>query len=87
MSIYATNFIVDEETGESKLIKHLNQSRIDRCYAGTPPGKWNRQGKKARLKKKNHPMASLRVKSHRYKFSRGWNSELYVKFRWDQNEI
>ncbi len=48
MSIYATNFIIDEETGEAKLVKHLNQRRIDRCYAGTPPGKWNKTGRKKR---------------------------------------
>lgn len=47
MSIYAKNFIIDE-TGEAKLVKHLNQIRVDRCYAGTPPGKWNKTGKKKR---------------------------------------
>ena len=50
MSIYATNFIIDEETGEAKLVKHLNKARIDRCYAGTPPGKWNKTGRKKRTK-------------------------------------
>lgn len=50
MSIYARNFVMDEETGEPKLIKHLNQKRIDRCYAGTPPGKWNKTGKKRRMR-------------------------------------
>ena len=48
MSIYAQNFVIDIETGEAKLIKHLNKKRIDRCYAGTPPGKWNKTGKKKR---------------------------------------
>jgi hypothetical protein len=52
MSIYATNFIVDEETGEVKLIKHLNKIRVDR---GTSKkggsGKWNKSGIKARENK------------------------------------
>jgi hypothetical protein len=45
MSIYATNYITDEETGKAKLVKHLNQKRIDRNYGGRPPGKWGKTGK------------------------------------------
>ena len=46
MSIYATNFIVDEETGEAKLIKRLNKEKINRRTAFTPPGGWNKKGNK-----------------------------------------
>ena len=50
MSIYATNYTVDEATGEFSLIKHLNKKRIDR---GNKHSKgWNKSGKKARYKKK-----------------------------------
>lgn len=49
MSIYATNFIVDEETGEVKLIKHLNKIRVDRWNVSKRgSGKWNKSGIKAR---------------------------------------
>jgi len=51
MSIYATNYIVDELTGEVKLVKHLNKRRIDRGIGNKTPGGWNKSGKKARLKK------------------------------------
>lgn len=52
MSIYARNYIIDEETGEPKLVKHLNQDRIDRGTARKPTGKWNKNGKNAILKSK-----------------------------------
>jgi hypothetical protein len=49
MSIYATNFIIDEETGEVKLIKHLNKIRVDRgTTSKRGSGKWNKSGIKAR---------------------------------------
>ena len=48
MSIYASNYIVDELTGETKLVKHLNKSRIDRGGWNSTPGGWNKSGKKAR---------------------------------------
>lgn len=51
MSIYATNFIIDEETGEAKLVKHLNKARIDRCTCSIPPGGWNKKGSKQKEKK------------------------------------
>ena len=51
MSIYAKNYVVDEETGEVKLIKHLNQRRIDRNYTWGASGGWNKNGRKARKKR------------------------------------
>jgi hypothetical protein len=51
MSKYAKNFIIDEETGEKKLVKHLNKARIDRKTLNKQPGGWNKTGKKAVLKK------------------------------------
>lgn len=52
MSIYATNFIIDEETGEAKLVKHLNQRRIDRStWIKNESKGWNKSGKKARSNK------------------------------------
>jgi len=50
MSIYARNFIIDED-GKAKLIKHLNQNRVDRV-SFTNPGGWNKSGKKARIMKR-----------------------------------
>ena len=54
MSIYATNWIVDELTGEAKLVKHLNKARIDRGGWNTSSGGWNKSGKKARLRKSSN---------------------------------
>jgi hypothetical protein len=54
MSIYATRFIVDEETGEVKTIKHLNKVRVDRGKWNRTPGGWGKSGSKARLKKVYH---------------------------------
>lgn len=51
MSIYATNFIMDEETGNPKLVKHLNKTRVDRGCASIPPGGWNKKGSKQKEKK------------------------------------
>ena len=51
MSIYATNYILDEETGEAKLVKHLNKQRVDRNFSWNASGGWNKSGKKARMKK------------------------------------
>jgi hypothetical protein len=51
MSIYAKNFIIDEETGEPKIVKHLNKKRVDR-NCGKSSGGWNKSGRKARLKKR-----------------------------------
>ena len=51
MSIYATNYIVDELTGEAKLVKRLNKTRIDRFTIGRVGG-WNKSGKKVRVKKR-----------------------------------
>jgi len=51
MSIYASNYIVDELTGEAKLVKHLNKHRIDRGVWNSTPGGWNKSGKKARQRK------------------------------------
>jgi len=49
MSIYATNYTVDETTGEVSLIKHLNKVRVDRGRSSSKG--WNKSGKKARHKK------------------------------------
>lgn len=54
MSIYANNYIVDEETLEIKLPKHLNKCRIDRGGWNNTPGGWNKSGKKARMRGGNH---------------------------------
>jgi hypothetical protein len=51
MSIYATNFIIDEE-GKPVLIKHLNKIRVDRSSLFRVRG-WNKTGVKARRKKIN----------------------------------
>lgn len=53
MSIYATNFLVNEETGEVKLVKHLNKTKINRCTLAKPPGGWNKSGSKARSSKRS----------------------------------
>ena len=50
MSIYATNYIVDETTGETKLVKHLNKARIDRGLSYSSG--WNKSGIKGRRRKK-----------------------------------
>lgn len=53
MSIYATNYTVNELTGETSLIKHLNKKRIDRGgwnILSRAKG-WNKSGKKNRIKK------------------------------------
>lgn len=52
MSKYAQNVTLDENTGEVKIIKHLNQKRIDRKTLRKPPGGWNKTGSKARENKK-----------------------------------
>ena len=55
MSIYATNYILDWETGLPKLVKHLNKARIDRNCIWNGHGKqWNKSGKLARLKKEHN---------------------------------
>jgi hypothetical protein len=51
MSKYATNFIIDEETGEVKLIKRLNKKRIHRLTLSRPPGGWNKKGNAHKEKK------------------------------------
>lgn len=52
MSIFATNFTVNENTGEVSLIKHLNKCRVDRGGWNSTPGGWNKSGKKARIMKR-----------------------------------
>lgn len=51
MSIYATNYVVDLETGEPHLIKHLNKRKAIKYNLGTRIRGWNKSGKKARKKK------------------------------------
>ena len=51
MSIYADNWIIDEITGEKKLVKHLNKKRVDRGRWNKTSGAWNKNGKKARINK------------------------------------
>lgn len=52
MSIFATNFVVDEITGEVRLIKHLNKLRIDRggWNRFSHAKGWNKSGKRNRMK-------------------------------------
>jgi len=52
MSRYANNYIIDELTGEPKLVKHLNKIRVDRGGWNKTSGGWNKTGKKARMKKR-----------------------------------
>lgn len=61
MSIYATNFIINEN-GDPILIKHLNKKRVDR-YNWTNPGGWNKSGKKARINKESN---IVNIKKRRY---------------------
>lgn len=64
MSIFATNFTIDENTGEVKLIKRLNKIRIDRGGWNSTPGGWNKSGRKARLRKTSNILnKKSRVKS------------------------
>jgi len=44
MSIFADNYTVDENTGEAKLVKHLNKFRIDRKTCKQKVGHWNKNG-------------------------------------------
>jgi hypothetical protein len=81
MSIYATNYVIDEETGEAKLIKHLNQKRIDR-FSFFTPGKWNKTGKKSRINK-GKGIGSMLSHSPKFKGNkRLWKdlSKLQTKF-------
>ena len=64
MSIYADNWIVDED-GKPKLVKHLNQRRIDRGCWNYTPGGWNKSGKKARVRGGNGKDAYYTSKSQR----------------------
>ena len=57
-SIFATEFVVDEVTGEVKLIKHLNKDRVDRCTLRSRTRKWNKTGNRARMKGNKHPYNS-----------------------------
>lgn len=64
MSIFATNFTTDENTGEVRLIKHLNKCRVDRGTWNSTPGGWNKSGKKARLRKSSNILnKKFRVKN------------------------
>lgn len=51
MSIYATNYIIDENTGESTLVKHLNKFRVHRYTAKSRVGKWNKNGHACHVKR------------------------------------
>jgi hypothetical protein len=57
-SIFATDFVVDEVTGEVKLIKHLNKDRVDRSTCRSRTGKWNKTGNRARMKGNKGPYNS-----------------------------
>lgn len=48
MSIYATNITVNEETGESELIKRLNKIKVNRGTYNRRAKGWNKSGKKGR---------------------------------------
>jgi len=61
MSIYADNYIVDENTGEAKLIKHLNKCRVDRGTHLRRRKGWNKSGIKARYRKQWNHNKKIRV--------------------------
>ena len=77
MSIYANNYIIDEITGEKKLVKHLNKSRIDRGKWNSTPGGWNKSGKKARICQNNNNRA--KNKKADIDFSYEKNSDNFVQ--------
>ncbi len=52
MSIYATKYIIDEDTGESVLVKHLNKIRVDRITLRPRVGGWNKSGRASRVNKR-----------------------------------
>ena len=52
MSIYADKYVIDENTGEAKLVKHLNQDRVDRKTAKEKVGKWNKNGHAKHVKRR-----------------------------------
>jgi hypothetical protein len=79
MSKYATNFVIDELTGEKRLIKHLNKIKINRVTVKATSGSWNKTGKAARIKKR-WGIGSLRSIGKNFKLGRGWNEELLKKF-------
>ena len=54
MSIYATTWVVDNLTGEAKLVKHLNKVRIDRSTWKRSAKGWNKSGKQARIRKQSN---------------------------------
>lgn len=66
MSIFANNYIVDEETLEAKLPKHLNKIRIDRGAYNRTPGGWNKSGNKARIRGGNNNFPWGGEHHHRY---------------------
>jgi len=51
MSIYATNYIVDENSGEPTLLKHLNKHRVHRFTCKSRVGKWNKSGHACHVKR------------------------------------
>ena len=64
-SIFATDFIIDEVTGEVSLIKHLNQDRFDHCTCKSRTRKWNKTGNKSRVKGGNSSHTRYCTKSQR----------------------
>ena len=51
MSIYANTYIIDENTGEATLVKHLNKCRIHRYTAKSRVRKWNKNGHACHIKR------------------------------------
>ena len=73
MSIYANNYIIDEITGEKKLVKHLNKSRVDRGYKSSHG--WNKSGKKARDENRMGDNNNRRKDRH-YAINKSLNEDL-----------
>ena len=88
MSIYAKNFIVDETTGDAKLVKHLNKKRVDRNKGSdnSHAKGWNKSGKKARLKiAHSRVVGALRTKSKRFGL-RGWKNVETLQQKFDMKK-
>lgn len=67
MSYFADKYIIDKETGDVKLLKHLNKCRIHRGY-NTTPGGWNKSGSKARLTSNRNKCEFYNTKSVRKQY-------------------
>lgn len=69
MSIYATNYIIDEN-GKPVLLKRLNKERVDRKTLRRPPGKWNKSGNRARISKRSNKFTKIKFERRQNKITR-----------------